>query len=161
MNTTGLSQTIISSPLGEICILGAGECLTSIHFIDNPADNEYPESSATIEAGKQLQAYFTGGLEVFNLPLSFGSKTNFQREVWAGLQQIPFGTLMSYSEFAELSGKKEAVRAVGAAIGQNPFAIVVPCHRVIGKNGALTGYAWGLTRKSKLITLEWEKQNTK
>jgi len=101
----------------------------------------------------QLKAYFGGELSQFDLPVAMGG-TEFQRQVWKQLMAIPLGQTISYSELARRVEKPKAVRAVGAANGQNPVAIVVPCHRVIGKSGKLTGYAGGLSIKSWLLELE-------
>ncbi len=102
---------------------------------------------------EQLQAYFCGELRQFTLPLDMHG-TQFQREVWQALQQIPFGQTRSYADIAESIGRPKAVRAVGAANGANPVPVVVPCHRVIGKSGKLVGFAGGLELKSRLLELE-------
>jgi methylated-DNA-[protein]-cysteine S-methyltransferase len=105
------------------------------------------------EAGKQLEAYFAGKLRGFHLPLEMEG-TDFQLSVWNLLQQIRYGETRSYGDLARSLGAPAAVRAVGAANGANPIAIVVPCHRVIGSNGALTGYGGGLALKRRLLDLE-------
>jgi methylated-DNA-[protein]-cysteine S-methyltransferase len=110
-----------------------------------------------LEAGNQLAAYFAGKLREFHLPLEMAG-TDFQLRVWNRLLQIPYGETRSYGELARALGTPAAVRAVGAANGANPIAIVVPCHRVIGSNGALTGYGGGLPLKRRL--LELERSNT-
>lgn len=106
-----------------------------------------------LETEKQLQQYFAGKRKSFNLPL-FPCGTPFQRSVWETLQLIPFGQTLSYSELAKKMGKPNAARPVGSALGKNPIAIVIPCHRVIGKNGALVGFAAGLESKKILLNLE-------
>lgn len=111
-------------------------------------------ANANIDTCKaQLAAYLAGKLRHFNLPLA-PLGTEFQQIVWRELRQIPFGETRSYSQIAAAIGRPRAVRAVGAANGQNPIAIVIPCHRVIGKSGTLTGYAGGLELKSRLLRLE-------
>ena len=100
-----------------------------------------------------MQAYFEGDLKTFALPLQLEG-TDFQIEVWHALQEIPYGKTVSYADIAKRIGRPKAVRAVGAANGQNPIAIIVPCHRVIGSNGSLTGYGGGLKNKEALLALE-------
>lgn len=113
-------------------------------------DRDHPILRETI---RQLEAYFTGGLEAFSLPLAFEG-TAFQRDVWNALLSIPRGETRSYAEIARQIGRPAAARAVGAANGRNPISIVVPCHRVIGAAGALTGFAGGLEAKAYLLALE-------
>jgi methylated-DNA-[protein]-cysteine S-methyltransferase len=105
-------------------------------------------------AKEQLQAYFKGQLHNFSLPLQWPQATPFQLAVWQILLRIPFGHTSSYGQLAAQLQNPQAVRAVGAAVGRNPLSIIVPCHRVLGKNGALTGYAGGLPRKQSLLKLE-------
>jgi methylated-DNA-[protein]-cysteine S-methyltransferase len=106
-----------------------------------------------LDAAEQLRAYFAGELERFELPLSPGG-TDFQRRVWHAVEAIPYGTTTTYSALAASLGSPAASRAVGAANGRNPLPIVVPCHRVVGSSGALTGYGGGLARKRALLDLE-------
>ncbi len=108
-------------------------------------------------ARRQLEAYFRGDLRDFHLPLALRG-TPFQLRVWAELQKIPYGTTISYLELARRLGDPNATRAVGAANGANPVSIIVPCHRVIGANGSLTGYGGGLENKKKLLELECPAQ---
>jgi methylated-DNA-[protein]-cysteine S-methyltransferase len=105
------------------------------------------------EARRQLVAYFAGRLKVFDLPLA-PNGTEFQRRVWSALTKIPFGATTSYAQLARRVGNEAAVRAVGAANGRNPIPIIVPCHRVIGSNGSLTGFGGGLPRKQWLLRHE-------
>ena len=105
----------------------------------------------------QLQEYFGGTRQVFDVPLA-PQGTLFQMEVWRVLRTIPYGETQSYADIAEQIGRPKAVRAVGAANGRNPLSIFVPCHRVIGKNGSLTGYAGGLAQKSVLLEIEQASQ---
>src|SRR5262249_10548211 len=105
------------------------------------------------ETCRQLDAYFSGKLRDFDLPLA-PEGTDFQLRVWKALEGIPFGQTYSYSKIAEVIGSPKAVRAVGAANGRNPLPIVIPCHRVIGANGSLTGFGGGMERKEMLLRLE-------
>jgi methylated-DNA-[protein]-cysteine S-methyltransferase len=106
------------------------------------------------ETIQQLQAYFVGKLQKFDLPLDLSAGTAFQQAVWQALLAIPFGKTTSYGALSSSIGKPLAVRAVGTAIGRNPIGIIVPCHRVIGADGSLTGYAGGLHRKEAFLKLE-------
>lgn len=109
------------------------------------------------ETQKQLQAYLAGKLQQFDLPLDLSAGTAFQQAVWQALLKIPFGQTTSYGDLSRRIGKPLAVRAVGTAIGRNPISIIVPCHRVVGADGSLTGYAGGLHRKEAFLTLEAAK----
>jgi methylated-DNA-[protein]-cysteine S-methyltransferase len=106
------------------------------------------------ETHRQLQAYFAGELKQFDVPLDLSAGTPFQQAVWQALLKIPFGKTTSYGALSSSIGKPLAVRAVGTAIGRNPIGIIVPCHRVIGADGSLTGYAGGLHRKEAFLTIE-------
>jgi methylated-DNA-[protein]-cysteine S-methyltransferase len=112
---------------------------------------------STTEAQAQLAAYFAGKQTHFSMTLDFSSGTAFQQSVWQALLAIPCGVTISYSTLSQQIGKPAAVRAVAAAVGRNPLSIVVPCHRVLGSNGTLTGYAGGLDRKAALLNLEQRK----
>jgi methylated-DNA-[protein]-cysteine S-methyltransferase len=105
-------------------------------------------------ATRQLQEYFAGNRQVFDMPLDLNGGTDFQQQVWRALLEIPSGQTVSYGTLSQRIGRPRAVRAVGAAVGRNPLSIVVPCHRIVGTNGALTGYAGGLDRKTALLQLE-------
>jgi methylated-DNA-[protein]-cysteine S-methyltransferase len=111
------------------------------------------------ETERQLNDYFAGKLKEFSLKFD-SSGTDFQRKVWRALAAIPFGETLSYREIAQQIGRPEAARAVGAAIGRNPVSIIVPCHRVIGSNGKLTGFAGGVETKAALLKLESESHAT-
>jgi methylated-DNA-[protein]-cysteine S-methyltransferase len=106
-----------------------------------------------VQAETQLEEYFAGTRKVFDLPLDV-SGTPFQRAVWDSLQRVPYGQTITYRELAVAAGRPSAIRAAGAANGANPLSIIIPCHRILGSNGALTGYAGGLTRKRFLLDLE-------
>jgi methylated-DNA-[protein]-cysteine S-methyltransferase len=119
-----------------------------------PLDGEPASGNPLLdEAVRQLRAYFAGSLRQFTIPLD-PQGTAFQKRVWSELERIPFGEVRSYSQIAHAIGAPRAVRAVGAANGANPIAIVVPCHRVIGANGKLVGYGGGLPLKQRLLELE-------
>ena len=105
-------------------------------------------------AAEQLQAYFSGALQAFDLPLDISAGTPFQQAVWQEILRIQCGATTTYGAIAQQIGKASAVRAVGAAVGRNPLGIIVPCHRVIGRDGSLTGYAGGLERKVALLKIE-------
>jgi O-6-methylguanine DNA methyltransferase len=126
--------------------------ITSIRFVSESAAEASP-SALTLACCEQLEAYFDGHLTTFSVPLN-PSGTAFQQQVWGQLQAIPYGQTVSYGAIANGIGKPTASRAVGMANGKNPLTIIVPCHRVIGSNGKLTGYAGGLTRKQFLLALE-------
>ena len=153
-----LSYTYLESPIGTLLLAGDSDGLQQILFSTDgrPArpDPEWEENpSALKEVVRQLRAYFSGELEHFDLRLS-PEGTPFQQKVWSELQKIPYGKTISYGELARRIGNPKASRAVGLANGSNPISIVIPCHRVIGSNGKLTGYGGGLPIKEKLLALE-------
>jgi methylated-DNA-[protein]-cysteine S-methyltransferase len=150
-------RTYYSSPIGILEISGTEEGIASIIFVDEAGKtNSVPE--VLNNAYIQLEEYFNGRRKVFDLKLD-ARGTEFQRKVWDELINIPFGETVTYKDIAIKLGDSNAVRAVGNANGKNPVSIVVPCHRVIGTNGRLTGYAGGLERKAWL--LKHEKDNMK
>jgi methylated-DNA-[protein]-cysteine S-methyltransferase len=147
-----------SSPVGELLLVGDGEALTGLYFPDHrrgpevtPAWRRDDPAFASVRA--QLDAYFRGELRIFDLPLA-PIGTPFQTQVWRALAGVPFGATTTYAQLAAAVGRPAAARAVGAAVGRNPLSIVVPCHRVMGAAGALTGYAGGTDRKRRLLKLE-------
>ena len=150
--------TQIESPLGPLLMVADDAGLREILFV-NGRHHAQPESSwiedqaPFAEAVRQLQAYFAGELESFDLKLA-PEGTPFQQEVWRRLCDIPYGETISYGTLAGRIGNPKASRAVGLANGSNPIPIVIPCHRVIGSNGKLTGYGGGLPIKEKLLALE-------
>lgn len=146
----------LDTPIGRLRLLSTGTHLTAIEFESRYSESaiEIERSDAALErAATQLQQYFAGRRKQFDLPLA-PTGTDFQRRVWTALATIPWGELRSYSDIAQAIGKPTAMRAVGAANGRNPLPIVVPCHRVIGSNGTLTGFAGGLEMKRQLLELE-------
>lgn len=152
-----------SSPIGDLIIRTTDTGISGIWFVEHhkpqgEIGQEAVNHPLLLQAETQLEEYFTGKRKAFDLPL-FQSGTEFQLLVWQGLTQINYGALKSYSDLAEQIGHPKAVRAVGMTNGKNPISIVVPCHRVVGKNGRLTGYAGGLERKQWLIQHEQAQVN--
>lgn len=150
----------MSTPVGDLLITSTAQHITGIAFVwstDNQLLHQVPshsqDNSLVQLAIQQLAQYFAGQRQQFHLPLQIEG-TEFRQQVWRQLTQIPFGQTVSYTDITEAIGRKGAVRAVGSANGANPLAIVVPCHRVIGKNGTLTGYRGGLSRKEWLLNHE-------
>jgi methylated-DNA-[protein]-cysteine S-methyltransferase len=142
------------SPVGALTLAGDESGLRQLLFRARPPEPDWIEDRAAMaEAVRQLHAYFGGELEAFDLVLA-PKGTPFQLSVWKRLCEIPFGETISYGELARRIGNPKACRAVGLANGLNPIAIIVPCHRVIGSNGKLTGYGGGLPIKEKLLALE-------
>lgn len=149
------------SPLGAMLLAARPGGLAGLWF---EGQKHWPQASAgwqrddghpvLVQAMEQLDDYFAGRRDGFELPLDLSGGTAFQARVWQALQAIPHGTTVSYGALAASVGAPSAVRAVGAAVGRNPVSIVVPCHRVLGAGGALTGYAGGLERKNALLRLE-------
>lgn len=149
-----------TSALGEILIVADARGLTGLHFVDQkhfPKDvsdwQRAPSHPVLCAAHEQLEEYFAGQRRHFELPLA-PRGTSFQQQVWQALTRIPYGETTSYGALAASLGQAGAARAVGAANGRNPIGIIVPCHRVIGSSGALTGYAGGVERKQALLALE-------
>lgn len=153
-----LRYEFMETPMGRLILARNDAGLTHIYFRTGrkssvPRSDWEQSWDGLEEARAQLDAYFAGKRASFALPLA-AAGTPFQQQVWRALQDIPCGETISYGELARRIGQPSAARAVGAANGQNPLAIVVPCHRVIGSNGALTGYAGGLNIKQALLQLE-------
>jgi methylated-DNA-[protein]-cysteine S-methyltransferase len=145
--------TYYKSPLGPIEIVGNQDNILSVNFVEGMpvGDDELPV--CVKECRKQLDEYFKGGRRDFDLNLD-PAGTDFQKAVWRQLLQIPYGMTTSYGVIADILARPNASRAVGSANGKNPIAIIIPCHRVIGSNGSLTGYGGGLWRKWWLIGFE-------
>ncbi|TPV59028.1 methylated-DNA--[protein]-cysteine S-methyltransferase [Aestuariibacter sp. GS-14] len=142
----------ISSPLGPILIQASEQGVSAVKFVERQTEDDKP-SPITHRCYHELNAYFAGSLTTFTVPVD-AQGTSFQQRVWQQLCKIPFGHSQHYGQIASALGKPTASRAVGMANGRNPVSIIVPCHRVIGKNGTLTGYAGGLSRKQALLELE-------
>ncbi|PWE53524.1 cysteine methyltransferase [Metarhizobium album] len=152
--------TIVASPVGELTLVAGENGLVAVLW-----ENDKPERVRTgavvedarhpvlVETARQLGEYFDGRRRAFDLALDFVG-TPFQRQVWAALLAIPYGETRSYGQLAETLGRPSAARAVGAANGRNPISIITPCHRLIGANGDLTGFAGGLDNKRFLLALE-------
>ncbi|HEY3866142.1 MAG TPA: methylated-DNA--[protein]-cysteine S-methyltransferase [Solirubrobacteraceae bacterium] len=150
--------TKMASPIGELLLVGDGETLSGLYMQDGRKpkriDSAWHESAAPFADVKtQLQEYFAGTRTTFAIPLA-PEGAPFERLVWRALEEIPYGETVSYGEIARRVGQPGAARAVGTANGRNPIAVIVPCHRVIGADGSLTGYGGGLERKRLLLELE-------
>ncbi|HEY9473834.1 MAG TPA: methylated-DNA--[protein]-cysteine S-methyltransferase [Mycobacteriales bacterium] len=152
------AHTVLDSPLGPLTLLGADGALTGLYL----RQRRYPPDPTTLgvadpapftECAAQLRAYFAGELTAFDVPLA-PAGTPFQQRVWAALREIPYGRTVTYGELADQIGRPTAARAVGLANGRNPVSIIVPCHRVVGSTGALTGYGGGLESKAWLLDHE-------
>src|SRR3954454_5613775 len=153
-----LIYTTVDSPIGELLLLGDGEVLHGLYMQAgrkpmriNPRWQRDDEAFG--EVRRQLDGYFSGALSSFDIPMHLEGSA-FQRTVWHALTEIPYGETISYGELARRIGRPELARAVGTANGQNPIAVIVPCHRVIGANGKLVGYGGGLDNKRRLLELE-------
>ena len=148
----------VVSPIGRLLLVGHSKVLKRIEFeagkhVEGPQPGWRKSKRELAEAEVQLSEYFAGERQRFTLNLD-PEGTEFQRQTWDLLRRIPYGKTVSYSDIARLMGRPKAVRAVGAANGRNPIPIVVPCHRVIGRDGSLTGFAAGTDVKKKLLELE-------
>ena len=156
--STSAVHSVVDSPIGELTLVGQDGALSGVYF---PGHRRRPDQqsfgirddAAFAAAARQLAEYFAGDRQFFQLTLS-PRANSFQRRVWALLTAIPYGQIRTYGQLADALGDPGLARAVGAANGQNPLSIVVPCHRVVGSTGKLTGYAGGLQRKAFLLDLE-------
>jgi methylated-DNA-[protein]-cysteine S-methyltransferase len=153
-----MRYTRVPTPCGPLLLVINEQGLCHVDFCHSPhpvqvEENWLPDEAALAPYAEQFSAYFAGRLQAFELPLA-ARGTEFQQQVWQALGRIPYGQTRSYADIADTIGNPKAVRAVGAANGRNPLAIIVPCHRVIGRNGSLTGYAGGLAIKQFLLALE-------
>jgi len=153
-------QARYASPLGAMVVAATPRGVAGIwfegqkHMPDHSAWPEQPGHPVLLQAIAQLDEYFRGARRTFELPLDLQGGTAFQQSVWQALLAIPRGGTMSYGQLGHRIGRPAAMRAVGAAVGRNPLSVVVPCHRVLGADGSLTGYAGGLERKTALLQLE-------
>jgi methylated-DNA-[protein]-cysteine S-methyltransferase len=146
-----MHETTYASPIGPITLRADDDVLTALTF--GAGDDTGGDNAVLAAARAQLDEYFAGARTEFDLPLRL-SGSPWEERVWAQLRTIPYGETATYGELAARLGAPTAARAVGSANGRNPISIVVPCHRVIGSTGALTGYAWGVERKAALLDLE-------
>lgn len=146
----------LSTPLGWMNIEASDWSVFAVYFTPHPhvQQSDHP---LVLETKAQLAHYFDGTLKAFRLPLD-PPGTVFQRQVWDEVSRIPFGQTLTYARLARQLGEEQTVRAVAAANAANPVAILIPCHRVIGSNGQLTGYPWGLERKEKLLHHESQQE---
>jgi methylated-DNA-[protein]-cysteine S-methyltransferase len=149
----------LDSPIGKLTLCASDGGLSGVFMESHrtgpdAASNRERADDRLADARRQLGEYFAGERQVFDLELDLGLGTSFQRRVWEALLTVPYGESVSYAEIARRIGQPTAMRAVGLANGRNPVAIIVPCHRVIGANGALTGYGGGLDRKRLLLAHE-------
>ncbi len=150
--------TTLASPIGELLLAGDGESLSHLHMLEAPRPFTAPahwrrQNGSFPETTRQLSEYFAGERRDFDLRLTLHGNP-FELRVWEALQEIPYGATASYGQIARTIGAPTAARAVGLANGRNPVAVIVPCHRVIGADGSLTGYGGGLPRKRYLLDLE-------
>jgi methylated-DNA-[protein]-cysteine S-methyltransferase len=155
---SAVSYTRIESPVGKLLLAAEAQGLRLVSFESSkratPVQPDWKENKAPFaEVIRQLRAYFDGELREFDLPLA-PEGTAFQLRVWNSLRTIPYGETISYGQLAQRIGNPKAVRAVGLANGCNPIPIIIPCHRVIGSDGSLTGFGGGLPNKKKLLALE-------
>ena len=153
-----LTYDVVQSPIGRLILASDGVALVGVWMANaNPTDAGWSrlrgDDEILAQTRGELQEYFDGRRQVFDVPLA-PNGTEFQRSVWTALTKIPFGTTISYGHLARQLGKEAAVRAVGAANGRNPIPVIVPCHRVIGSDGSLTGFGGGLPRKKWLLQHE-------
>ena len=154
------THTVTDSPLGPLTLVAEDEALAGLYMTGQrhrPPEETFGERDPSLavfgRVAEELEAYFTGELTEFGIPLALRG-TSFQRRVWEQLRSIPYGCVISYGQLAERLGQPGASRAVGLANGRNPVGIVVPCHRVVGSTGSLTGYGGGLARKRHLLDFE-------
>jgi methylated-DNA-[protein]-cysteine S-methyltransferase len=143
---------IISSPFGNILLESREGCLSRLQFTEEQTDGEILDQ-VLLSAKEQLEEYFAWKRKIFDMPIGLGG-TDFQRKVWMEVAKIPFGQTTTYMKLSQKLGNPTAIRAVGAAIGANPILVILPCHRILGSDGSLTGYAGGLERKKALLELE-------
>jgi methylated-DNA-[protein]-cysteine S-methyltransferase len=149
------SWTVYECPLGPLTLVGGPDGLRGLWFPgrSGPLDESDRDDERFSEVADQLEEYFAGTRQYFDIGLDLGG-TPFQKQVWAQLATIPYGSTRSYGELARAIGRTDRIRAVAASVGRTPVPIIVPCHRAVAANGALTGYLGGLQRKRALLDLE-------
>ncbi len=158
LSTMSVKHTVVDSPIGELTLVADGDVLTGLYFTGR-SHQPKPEAlgertdDGFVEVRRQLDEYFAGDRTGFDLPLA-AQGTAFEHQVWDLLKEIPYGETRSYGDLARQLGDPALAQAVGWANGRNPVSVIVPCHRVIGADGRLTGYAGGLDRKRYLLELE-------
>ena len=157
--------THINTALGKILLLSDGTFLTGLYFdnqkhipLIDPSWQKKTQHPLFNHVEQQLTQYFQGTRQTFEIPYSLKTGTVFQQKVWGEIAKIPCGTVLSYRQLAELIGTPQSTRAVANATGHNPISLIIPCHRIVGSNGSLTGYAGGLERKRVLLELEKENK---
>ena len=148
-----MNKIIINSQIGKIAVFAENEKIIRLDLKTKEKADSVITEKVLLKAEKQLFEYFSGERKIFDLDFEF-SGTEFQKSVWNELLKIPFGKTKTYGEIAKAIGKPKAARAVGSACGKNPLAIIVPCHRVLGMNGKITGFAWGTEIKEWLLGYE-------
>ena len=148
-----MQYAVMDSPMGPLTVASTEKGIASIQFGNSVPEGVCPDPATNQEIVGQLTEYFEGKRTRFELPLDVEG-TPFQKAVWNELQRIPYGETRSYGDIARAVGKPGAARAVGMANHENPIAVVIPCHRVVGQNGSLTGYAGGLHLKAQLLSIE-------
>ena len=161
-SSQALVQSRYETPLGWVCLLASPRGLAGLWFDDQkhrPSELDglwplEPSNRWLVKARQQLEAYFERRRRDFDLPLDLSAGTAFQQAVWTALMGVPHGQTRSYGQIADSLGRPQSARAVGMAVGLNRLSIIVPCHRIVGSQGALTGYAGGLDRKRELLLLE-------
>lgn len=153
MASHAYTHFVYNTPFGPVTIASDGNAVTRLAFGAVPCQGDMRPTELTNRAANELQEYLAGKRRAFDIPLA-PAGTPFQQSVWAALQNIPYGQTRSYQDIATIVGKPTATRAVGSANNKNPIAVLIPCHRVIGKNGKLTGYAGGIPLKERLLEIE-------
>ncbi|HHD2752553.1 TPA: methylated-DNA--[protein]-cysteine S-methyltransferase [Clostridium perfringens] len=153
-----INKGYYNSPIGVLEIVESDGFIVEINFVQEANCLEDLSSEEIKKCKKELEEYFEGKRTEFTVKINFIKGTDFQRLVWNELRKIPYGETVSYKDIAEKIGNPKGCRAVGGANNKNPIAIIVPCHRVIGKNGSLTGYADGLSKKEYLLDIERKKE---
>ena len=158
MPSVGEGYLVYETPIGPLVVRGDDEAVTSVSFADGrhqgaPNAGGWPGGEALLRAVGELTEYFSGARRVFSVPVR-PRGTPFQEAVWEALTHVPYGTTVTYGALAARLGQPRAVRAVAQALARNPVAVIVPCHRVVGHDGSLTGYAGGLERKAWLLRHE-------
>ena len=148
------------SPCGRMLLVADGDALCGVYFVGqkhlrqvDPAWRRDPDAAPLVQAKRELEEYFDGKRKKFDVPLA-PQGTPFQRAVWRAIAGVPFGETISYAELARRAGRPGSARAAGAATGRNPIGVIVPCHRIVGADGSLTGYAGGVDKKRALLALE-------